>query len=183
MTLPVARRRRKESRFLRTTIFDDSNLPIFDAIVLVDVFEHMTKPLNFAQATGILAPNGESLIIVTGNGDASACRLDPAQFWYFRIIEHVAMLTQRSAEWISQRLQLHLESWEKVCHYDIPLLTQARQWLQHTAYWQFRRGPRPVRALLRCLPRVRKAERWEVAPGFSASKDHVLAVFRKPMLG
>src|SRR5436190_2798073 len=70
----------------------------FDVVILVDVFEHFLSPTSLLSRLISLIKPGGLLIIVTGNGDNAFCRLDPAQFWYFRNIEHIIMLTRRYAE-------------------------------------------------------------------------------------
>lgn len=151
----------------------------FDGIVLADVFEHIHASADLMEMLSRLLKPGGNLILITGNGDAAACRLDPAQFWYFRIIEHVAMMTRRHAAWLQTRLNLKLTMWQELPHYDLNYRLAARQSLQHFAYWQFRRGSTPVRALLRRLPGIRKAENWAVAPAFCYSADHVVLAFSK----
>ena len=152
----------------------------FDGIVMMDVFEHLASPTAvLVRLSQDLKPGG-ILVIGTGNGDSPVCRLDPAQFWYFRNIEHLVMLTLRYANWLADKLGLTLEMWEHLCHYDHSLRMRGAQYLRHTAYWRFRQGSRLERSLMRLLPRVRRAEHWAVAPGFSASRDHVVAVLRKP---
>lgn len=149
----------------------------FDGIVLMDVFEHLPAPTRVLRRLSRLLKPGGSLVIGTGNGDAPACRLDPAQFWYFRNIEHLTMLTFRHASWLAGELGMRLEGWERVCHYDHSLRARVTQFLRHMAYWRFRRGSRVERVLMRHLPGLRKAEHWPMAPAFSASRDHVVAVF------
>lgn len=155
-----------------------ADAPRFDAIVLVDVFEHLAEPLELLRAlVGALAPGG-SLMIVTGNGDAAACRRDPAQFWYFRIIEHVAMLTHASAEFFAAKLNLELLEWTSLCHYDLTWRERLVQETQNFLYWQFRRRTLLARSILRFLPFFSRLRRAEVAPTYNCSPDHVLAVFK-----
>jgi SAM-dependent methyltransferase len=151
----------------------------FEAIVMVDVFEHLPNPALSTQALFRLLKHDGLLVVVTGNGDAKACRLDPAQFWYFRTVEHVCMLTRRHADYLARRCSAQLERWEGLSHYDTPLREQLLQRLRHFAYWQFRRQTFLSRTLLSLLPRIRRAKHWLVAPAFTCSADHVLAIFRK----
>ena len=155
-----------------------ADAPQFDAIVLVDVFEHLTDPLAILQTLVGVLRRGGALIIVTGNGDASACRRDPAQFWYFRIIEHVTMLTRRSAEFIATQLDLKLIEWIPLTHYDLTFRETLVQRAQDFLYWKFRKNTMLARMLkpLPLFPRLREAK---VAPVFSCTQDHVLAIFTK----
>ena len=151
----------------------------FEAIVMIDVFEHLSDPAISTQKLFRLLKNDGLLLIVTGNGDAKACRLDPAQFWYFRTVEHLCMLTRRHADYLAGQCSAHLERWEELSHYDTPLREQLLQRIRQFAYWQFQRQTLFSRTLLPLLPRLRRAKHWPVAPPFTCSRDHVLAVFRK----
>lgn len=147
----------------------------FDAIVLVDVFEHLMQPLSLLTKLATkLNPRG-SLFIVTGNGDAPACRRDPAQFWYFRIIEHVAMLTRRSAEHIAGKLALQIGTWQEMSHYDLTFREQAILRAQNFSYWQFH-NKTVVAKLLQFIPLMRRLRRAKVAPTYTCSPDHALVI-------
>jgi SAM-dependent methyltransferase len=150
----------------------------FDAIVMVDLFEHLPKALDLLQTLSRRIVQSGPLIIVTGNGDAPACRRDPAQFWYFRVIEHVCMLTRKHAEFICSRLNLRLTQWINVCHYDSTLSERARQRLQTFVYLQFRNNTLLARGVLQFIPRIRRARSWKIMPHYSLSRDHVVAVLR-----
>lgn len=150
----------------------------FDAIVLVDLFEHLPKALDLLQKLSRQIVKSGALIIVTGNGDAPTCRRDPAQFWYFRVIEHVCMLTRKHAEFICSRLNLRLDQWIEVCHYDSTRSERARQRLQAFVYWQFRNNSLLARRVLQFIPRIRRAKNWQLMPPYTVSSDHVVAVLR-----
>lgn len=151
----------------------------FDAVVMVDVFEHLVAPLEtLSKLVRLLRPNGV-LVLATGNGDWPTCRLDPAQFWYFRHLVHVCMLTFRHAQFIAQSLSLRLEQYEPITHDDAGLHKRARQYVQHWAYWQFRRKTFLSRTVLRTVPVIRRARSWTNAPEFSVTRDHVVVEFRK----
>lgn len=152
----------------------------FDAIVLVDVFEHLRKPLVLLRQLMQHAAPSALLIIATGNGDAPACRRDPAQFWYFRTLEHLCMFTERHARHVAGALDLSLEDLAKVCHYDLSAREKAVLWLHDFVYWQFRRRTFLARTLLPLLPKIRRARNWSSAPPYTSTRDHVVAVFRRP---
>jgi 2-polyprenyl-3-methyl-5-hydroxy-6-metoxy-1,4-benzoquinol methylase len=158
-----------------------TQLPVqFDAIVLVDVFEHLRKPLDFLRQLLQHAAPGALLIVATGNGDAPACRRDPAQFWYFRTLEHLCMLTERTAQHFATDRDLSLEALTKVCHYDLTAREKAVLWFHDFSYWQFRRRTWLARTLLPLLPKIRRAQKWPSAPPYTCTRDHVVAVFRLP---
>ena len=154
-------------------------LPVkFDAIVLVDVFEHLRKPLLLLRQLMQHASQGALLVIATGNGDATACRRDPAQFWYFRTLEHLCMFTERHARHLSAALGLSIEGLTKVCHYGLSAREKALLWLYDFIYWQFRRRTFLARTLLPLLPKIHRARSWTSAPPYTCTRDHVVAVFR-----
>jgi len=152
----------------------------FDAIVLVDVFEHLRKPTQLLQDLLQHAAPVALLVIATGNGDAPACRRDPAQFWYFRTLEHLSMFTERHARHLSAALGLSLETLTRLCHYDLSVREKVVLWGHDFVYWQFRRRTLLARTVLTLLPKIRHAQNWTVAPPFTCTRDHVVAVFRKP---
>jgi SAM-dependent methyltransferase len=151
----------------------------FDVLIMVDVFEHLSASLKVLTKALRVVKHGGVLLIVTGNGDAPACRLDPAQFWYFRNVEHLCMLTRRHALFLERELPVRLDLWKEISHYDTPWSQGLRQNAQHFSYWHFRRGTLLSRSLLPLLPVLNRARHWPVAPSFTCSRDHVLAVFRQ----
>jgi len=150
----------------------------FDAIVLVDVFEHLRKPLLLLRQLMQHASPGALLLIATGSGDAAACWRDPAQFWYFRTAEHLCMFTERHARHLAAALGLSLEGLTHVCHYDLSAGEKLVLWLHDFVYWQFRQRTLLARTLLPLLPNVRRARTWTSAPTYTCTRDHVVAVFR-----
>lgn len=149
----------------------------FEAVVMTDVFEHLTDPSGMlARLLRLLKPGG-LLIIASGNGDSSVCREDPAQFWYFRNVEHVSMITRRHAEWMARHLNLRLVKWDTLSHYDCSIPDYVLQWLRHRVYFAYRRGGWLLRAVISCIPIIRRVRSWPVAPKFCATSDHVVAVF------
>src|SRR5262249_23714357 len=99
----------------------DIRAPKFDAIILVDLFEHIGRPLDLLRSLSRRLTDNGMLAIVTGNGDAPACRRDPALFWYFRNLEHLCMLTRKHAELICKQLGLRLGRWIELSHYELSL--------------------------------------------------------------
>jgi 2-polyprenyl-3-methyl-5-hydroxy-6-metoxy-1,4-benzoquinol methylase len=151
----------------------------FDVIVLVDVFEHLRKPLALLRQLMQHASPSALLVIATGNGDAAACRRDPGQFWYFRTLEHICMFTERHARHLAAALHLSLEGLTKVCHYDLSAREKVILWLHDFVFWQFRRRTFFARTLLPLLPKIRRARTWTSAPSYTCTRDHSVAVFRR----
>ncbi len=153
----------------------------FDFVIVIDVFEHLDHPTQLLRKLARLLRAGGRLIIVTGFGDAAICRFDPAQFWYFRLVEHLSMLTRKHLTWLESNLGLQLESSRRVSHYDRSSSETIHQWIRQIAYWIPRtRATRRSMPVLRSIPYFRKAETWECAPQLDVTRDHAVAVFQKP---
>jgi SAM-dependent methyltransferase len=158
---------------------DGSDVPPFDAIVLMDVFEHLTEPARtLATLVGRIKPGGR-LIMATGDGDHSLCRESPAEFWYFRNIEHVCMLTRSFAGYLERRLNLRMTRWRVSSHYDSSFLQRFVRRLRLFAFRQA--GAQTVlwRVLLRFLPMFGRAAQWKECPAYDLGEDHVVVVFSK----
>lgn len=151
----------------------------FEAVVMVDVFEHLSAPTELLRALFRLVKQGGMLMIITGNGDVQPCRLDPAQFWYFRNVEHLCMLTHRCAVYLASKLGGDIDQWEVMSHYDTSLSERVCQWARHFAYWQFRHQTFLAKTILPLVPWLKRAALWPVAPTYTVGRDHVLAVIRK----
>ena len=151
----------------------------FDAIVMVDVFEHLAHPLDLLQQLVTLLAEGGVLILVTGNGEAPACRRDPGQFWYFRNVEHLCMLTRQCADFLCDRLGLRIEQWVEMSHYDASISERMVQLAQNFVFWQFRNQTFLARRVLNHAPGMERLKTGLVAPTFSCSRDHVVAEFRR----
>jgi SAM-dependent methyltransferase len=170
---------KKGLKVLTSDDLENPELPKFDAIVLVDLFEHMSRPLDLLRRVVRVLTDDRLLIIVTGNGDAPACRRDPAQFWYFRTHEHLCMLTRAHTQFLVSTLGIRLEEWVELCHYDLSWREKLIQILQNFAYWEFRNRTFLARTVLRLLPCFRRLKTGRVAPSYTCSRDHVVAVFTK----
>lgn len=151
----------------------------FDAILLVDVFEHLQKPtLVLANLIKQLKKRGH-LLLVTGNADVKACRRDPSQFWYFRIIEHVIMLTKKYAVWLCEKKHLKIIKVIHKSHYDFEIKNGIKSFIKEWFFWRFRQGYDWEKHLYRLVPQINKSETWNVAPGNLFRKDHAVVVFQK----
>jgi 2-polyprenyl-3-methyl-5-hydroxy-6-metoxy-1,4-benzoquinol methylase len=146
----------------------------FDMIILVDVFEHLRNPLELLGNLWKLIKPGGSLIISTGCGDHWACRIDPAQFWYFRNLEHLCMITKNAAAYIAEYLGGKVTLQRNSSHYDLPLWVKARLHTANVAYWIYNSVPRPLQALLNMLPGFKKVARWTNSPNFACGRDHLI---------
>lgn len=150
-----------------------------DAVVLMDVFEHLTSPSQLLRSLLDCLKQGGLLLIGTGNGDAPACKRDPAKFWYFRNVEHICMMTHRHAVYLSDTLGARLDSWIECSHYETPLLERVAQLAKNLAYWQIQCASPVWRSILTLIPVIKRAKHWPCAPALTCTPDHVVIAFSK----
>jgi SAM-dependent methyltransferase len=161
-------------------IVERSTVPSFDAIVLVDVFEHLTRPLELLKLLVGRINTGGRLILCTGDSDAPAVRGEPSTFWYFRNIEHVCMLNRQHVAYLADELRLNVVRVEQVCHYDVTIYQRIRRAVANFAYEVFHRGKAvSLQTALRFLPGFRKAPHWQERPQWSTTADHLVVLFEK----
>jgi lipopolysaccharide transport system ATP-binding protein len=152
----------------------------FDAILLTDVYEHLTEPLPLLQRLASKLAPGGWLGIVTGNADAVSHRR-LAEFWYFRLPGHVIMLGERHLRWLAAQTGLTLEAAIRCSHYSVPLRERMRQRVQAFAYDTFRDAPSGATAgVLRLVPRISGATRWKNAPALTYRDDQIVAFLVRP---
>ena len=156
---------------------DDTHRGPFDAIVMMDVFEHLTEPTHVIQSLVQQLKPGGKLIITTGNGDTPLCRESPAEFWYFRNVEHVCMISSRYADWLTTHSPLRLLSWTLASHYDSSPLSRLPKILRVMAWRHHHRRSPLWNWLFRFLPMMNRASSWTSCPAYDLGKDHVIATF------
>jgi SAM-dependent methyltransferase len=153
----------------------------FDAVLLMDVFEHLSNPTALLKEMVELVKPGGMLVVSTGNADCRACRTDIPNFWYFRSIQHLCMITKQYAETFALRAGLRITSWQECCHYDIVFSNRIAQHLRQWIYGIKYRHPNSIAAaVLGRLPVFRKSATWKIPPPYNASRDHAVVFFEKP---
>lgn len=161
-------------------IFGESEKPQFDAIVLVDVFEHFTEPTDLLRKLVRRLSTSGRLILCTGDSDAPAVREEPSTFWYFRNVEHVCMLNRQHAEFLSKTLGLKLTFAQNVSHYDTSLWSFCKQSSTTFAFEVFHRNRLPwLKPALKFVPKFRRAQFWRERPACAYTADHLVLVFQK----
>jgi len=153
---------------------------LFDAITMVDVFEHLKQPHEFIESLMLVLKPGGLLGISTGDGDCRGVRQDPEGFWYWRVIAHVSMWTEAYARFAEKALGCQRTFVGRCSHYEFETKTWLKQLVQKMAYnvYHERRWAwlRPVFAM---LPFVSRAGRWKERPPYWFGRDHVVTVLRK----
>jgi SAM-dependent methyltransferase len=152
----------------------------FNAILLMDVYEHLVDPIALLEMLVARLKRGGSLIIVTGNADAINNRDWIGEHWYFRAPGHLLMSNEANIRWLAHRFELSLQQIHKCSHYDLPVRERVRQHLQTLAYSCFRKEPEGFRArLLREIPWMNRAANWRNAPALTCVSDHFVAILQK----
>jgi SAM-dependent methyltransferase len=150
-----------------------------DALVLVDVFEHLSQPTEAIKALADLVRPGGLIVIVTGSADAAAFQESLETSWYMRNIEHLVMLSRGYAKYLSERIGASLTDWVETSHYDYGVYDQLWQKTRRFTYRTFH-GPRPApwAPVIMMIPVLRRARHWKQPPPFSCSRDHVVTTLR-----
>lgn len=152
----------------------------FDLVLLADVYEHLPAPVEVLERmTWLLKPSGY-LVLISGNADAIKSRDRIGEYWYFRLVGHLQMMSEHHVQWIASRVDVVVDCLYRCSHYETPLLQRLRQRVQWFAYNQFKRFPDgAVSALLRFIPPFNRAEGWPNEPSLTCATDHFVAVYRK----
>jgi SAM-dependent methyltransferase len=155
---------------------------LFDAIVLVDVFEHLREPHAFLSSlTACLQPGG-LIGISTGDGDYCLKTSRPADFWYWRIPVHLCMMTEQYASYAERDLGLERLSRRKSSHYPFDAKLWVKQFTQKLLFefWHDakHRWLAPWAAL---FSPARRAKNWQTMPKYWYGRDHVVLIWRKAL--
>ncbi len=152
----------------------------FDAVLLMDVFEHLSNPTALLQDMVELVKPGGKLVVSTGNADCRACRTDTPNFWYFRTIQHLCMITRQYAAHFAISSGLQIAAWNELSHYDTKFYNKLAQHARQFVYGIKYRNPHSIAAsVLGRLPFLRKSATWKIPPPFNASRDHAVVFFEK----
>jgi hypothetical protein len=108
------------------------------------------------------------------------CREYMSHFWYFRAAGHLHMVSPKHLQWCGGQLGLELRDCRVTSHYATPFAQKCRQHVAAWAFEQFHLQPRAwLTQTLRVVPRIRRAEKWPVAPAITCTRDHLVAVLGK----
>ena len=76
----------------------------FDAMVMLDLIEHLVDPVAALRAAWRALRPGGVLVISTGDADALPWRLYGTDYYYCRMAEHVCFFRARWFEWLCREL-------------------------------------------------------------------------------
>jgi SAM-dependent methyltransferase len=99
---------------IETTDFKDEK---FDLVLLIDVMEHLSKPLLcLAKIRSILKPEGE-LIILTGNTESFGCRFFKQNWYYYHYDSHISFFNKDNLSLLLNQSGLIIHDAIKTKHY------------------------------------------------------------------
>jgi SAM-dependent methyltransferase len=102
--------------------FDDSvlALPPLGAITIIDVLEHLTRPMDALRRLAAALVEGGRLVIFTGNTEALSWKISGTRYWYSAIPEHVTFFSQSWFHWAAPRLGCSVGTMERLAHDPAP---------------------------------------------------------------
>jgi 2-polyprenyl-3-methyl-5-hydroxy-6-metoxy-1,4-benzoquinol methylase len=152
----------------------------FDAVTLVDVFEHLRDPHEFLQSLLGCLKTGGLIGISTGDGDYCMATEDPANFWYWRVIAHLSMFTKDYSLFVEKELGLQRVYQKRSSHYPFAATLWGKQFVQKVAYeyWHDRKHHWFAPAAF-LVPSFRRARDWRERPVFWYARDHTVTLWRK----
>jgi SAM-dependent methyltransferase len=145
----------------------------FDAILAIDVVEHLVEPIPFFRDVSVRLLPGGVFILLTGNTSALAWRLQGSMYWYCSLPEHVSFYNRRSLERVGSIAGLDYVDSVELTHKRYNPLYWAVGMAKNATYV----GGRAVSGL--GIPPLRRLFLERRGPSTSTAKDHLVCVFRK----
>lgn len=149
---------------LGATLDDLDGTATFDAVLAIDILEHLTDPAAFVnKAAAHLNPDGV-LIALTGDHEALGWSLQGNAYWYAALPEHQVFYCRRTIEQLARLSGLTLVSYTRTSHARQKTSRIIRDAIRGT-----------VHAVIRQLGIARNTP----APGWLPARDHMLVVLKK----
>lgn len=152
----------------------------FAAVTLVDVIEHLPRPLEALRTlVGLLAPGGR-LVIFTGSTDAPSWRFARQHYWYCAMPEHIAFFRPSWFAWAAPRLGCEVGAVRRLSYSPAGLRTRLDESLKNIAYATYHRleGWPGVGRVLPSLPVLGRVGAWESC-WWTSARDHILVTLVK----
>jgi len=147
--------------------------PAFDAVLAIDVVEHIGYPAPFLLRLSSLLNPGGVLIVLTGDTDAPAWRLQGSRYWYCSLPEHVSFYNRQALEALGQVAGLHCLDIRRMRHKRLGF----RYWCLDTA-----KSAAYLAGLALAgvgVPGLRRHIVDRRGPTIQSARDHLLCVLQK----
>lgn len=151
----------------------DASIAPFDAILAIDVVEHLVEPLPFFRQVCSRLKSGGVFILLTGNTDALSWRLQKNMYWYCSLPEHLSFYNRSSLDNIGKSVGMDRVECVEVCHKRLPLSRWVRDMIKCGIYLTGRKTHGFGVPQLRCFFTKRRG------PSIESANDHLICVFRK----
>jgi SAM-dependent methyltransferase len=149
------------------------DVPPVDAIVALDVFEHLSDPVGVLRGLRQFLRPGGVVLIETGDTDAPGFQRHGVRYTYAGLVEHVGLFNQSSIREAGRAAGFALAHFERSWHHAI---TPA----QHVEYRLYNAAYQMLRGLSRAkIPLTSRLDRVSRGPlPWGTRADHFLAVLR-----
>ena len=152
---------------------------LFDAIIMVDVLEHIESPVDFLKKAFALLHPGGILIASTGNADSWLWRLMRLDYWYY-LPEHVSFFSRKWFLWFAQNHGKQIIKMRFFPHFAGSICKILRQVVDCVVYLILKASkPLPMlNKMLRFIFPFSRAYLWTHPPVAHFISDHMLVVIK-----
>lgn len=151
----------------------DSSARDFDVILAIDVVEHLVEPVPFfCHVSKRLRPGGIFLLL-TGNTDSRAWRMQGSMYWYCSLPEHVSFYNRASLRKLGSVSGLECVECIDLCHKRLSTKRWCLDMVKSAGYVAVRAAKGFG------IPALRRMFVERRGPSIQAAKDHLICVLRK----
>jgi len=173
----------KGIKMIKSGDLEDGKL-VFDVVILSDVLEHSFKPTELVRKLFMsLKPNGK-LLVSTGYADSSFVRFDISNYWYFRTVQHVVMMSGEYIEYLKATLNAKVPNLKICSHYDSSMkekLISGLKFRLRFFLFKYISSDKTTwyHSIISSLPYLSRITKWKYQPYHPFVKDHVVIVFER----
>lgn len=151
---------------------------MFDAISMVDVFEHLNNPFDVIEVLLKHLTPGGKLIIVTGASDSTPFQLAGISYWYYSLIpDHIVFMNTGFINWLRKKFTGFSIEVERVRHFAF----NNKKFIKEMAWlfiWRYLNPNSPFkRNKLQKILSAKKFSDFKEVIICSNQKDHFFVVF------